>query len=119
MSGLHPLHAKTATGSAAAEDVLRGLIPLATHLVVSQLDAFSSRLSNAFLAMSEQSMDSREANLSFNAGQILKKCVCVLSFIVCRCRKSISPGSGSADFTQAIRKQSKYGNGCRSESDQL
>ncbi|MBC3927257.1 DUF1631 family protein [Undibacterium sp. CY21W] len=73
MSGLHPLHAKTATGSAAAEDVLRGLIPLATHLVVSQLDAFSSRLSNAFLAMSEQSMDSREANLSFNAGQILKK----------------------------------------------
>ncbi|MBK1889094.1 DUF1631 family protein [Undibacterium sp. 14-3-2] len=73
MSGLHPLHVKTATGSAAAEDVLRGLIPLATHLVVSQLDAFSSRLSNAFLAMSEQSMDSREANLSFNAGQILKK----------------------------------------------
>jgi len=73
MSGLHPLHTKTATGSASAEDVLRGLIPLATHLVVSQLDAFSSRLSNAFLALSEQSMDSREANLSFNAGQLLKK----------------------------------------------
>lgn len=73
MSGLHPLHTKTATGSASAEDVLRGLIPLAAHLVVSQLDAFSSRLSNAFLALSEQSMDSREANLSFNAGQLLKK----------------------------------------------
>lgn len=73
MSGLHPLHTKAATGSASAEDVLRGLIPLATHLVVSQLDAFSSRLSNAFLALSEQSMDSREANLSFNAGQLLKK----------------------------------------------
>ncbi|MCH8619622.1 DUF1631 family protein [Undibacterium sp. TS12] len=55
------------------DGVLRGLVPLANHLVASQIDAFSARLSNAFLALSEQSMDAREANLSFNAGQLLKK----------------------------------------------
>lgn len=55
------------------DGVLRGLVPLASHLVASQIDAFSARLSNAFLALSEQSMDAREANLSFNAGQLLKK----------------------------------------------
>ena len=53
--------------------VLRGLIPLANHLVASQIDAFSARLANAFLALSEQSMDAREASLSFGAGQLLKK----------------------------------------------
>ncbi|MFZ6771125.1 DUF1631 family protein [Undibacterium sp. SXout7W] len=53
--------------------ILRGLLPQLTHLVVSQLDAFSARLSNALLALSEQSMDAREANLSFSAGQLLKK----------------------------------------------
>ena len=53
--------------------ILRGLLPQVTHLVVSQLDAFSARLSNAMLALSEQSVDAREANLSFTAGQLLKK----------------------------------------------
>ena len=61
------------TAPQSRDAVLRGLIPLANHLVASQLDAFSARLSNAFLALSEQSMDAREANLSFNAGQLLKK----------------------------------------------
>ncbi len=54
-------------------EVLRGLTPLASHLTIAQLDAFSARLANALLAYSEQSMDSRVANLSFNAGQLLKK----------------------------------------------
>lgn len=61
-----------ATVMQSRDDVLRGLIPLANHMVASQIDAFSARLSNAFLALSEQSMDPREANLSFNAGQLLK-----------------------------------------------
>ncbi|MFZ6756672.1 DUF1631 family protein [Undibacterium sp. Ji50W] len=71
----NPVNKPTSTGPAlqSRDEVLRGLIPLATHLVVSQLDAFTARLSNAFLALSEHSMDPREANLSFNAGQLLKK----------------------------------------------
>ncbi|MFZ6770389.1 DUF1631 family protein [Undibacterium sp. Di26W] len=71
----NPVNKSTSTGPAlqSRDEVLRGLIPLATHLVVSQLDAFTARLSNAFLALSEHSMDPREANLSFNAGQLLKK----------------------------------------------
>ncbi|MFZ6862305.1 DUF1631 family protein [Undibacterium sp. Ji67W] len=54
-------------------EMLRGLTPLASHLTIAQIDAFSARLANALLAHSEQSMDSRIANLSFNAGQLLKK----------------------------------------------
>ncbi|MFZ6752232.1 DUF1631 family protein [Undibacterium sp. Dicai25W] len=54
-------------------EMLRGLTPLASHLTIAQVDAFSARLANALLAYSEQSMDSRIANLSFNAGQLLKK----------------------------------------------
>ncbi|MFZ6780848.1 DUF1631 family protein [Undibacterium sp. Ji83W] len=63
----------TGTVLQSRDAVLRALIPLANHLVASQIDAFSARLANAFLALSEQSMDAREANLSFNAGQLLKK----------------------------------------------
>lgn len=53
-------------------DVWHALIQQATHLTVAQLDAFSARLANAFLAASEQLSDAREANLNFNAGQLLK-----------------------------------------------
>ncbi|MBI3284794.1 MAG: DUF1631 family protein, partial [Burkholderiales bacterium] len=66
---------KPSSGNASAlpsSEVLRGLIPVATHLAVAQLDAFSARLANALLALSEQSVDAKEANLSFNAGQLLK-----------------------------------------------
>lgn len=70
-----PAHQPKPTGTVlqSRDAVLRALIPLANHLVASQIDAFSARLANAFLALSEQSMDAREANLSFNAGQLLKK----------------------------------------------
>jgi hypothetical protein len=53
-------------------DIWLALTQQATHLTVAQLDAFSARLANAFLAASEQLTDAREANLSFNAGQLLK-----------------------------------------------
>ncbi|MFZ6655310.1 DUF1631 family protein [Undibacterium sp. TJN19] len=82
-----------ATALQSRDEVLRGLIPLASHLVVSQLDAFSARLSNAFLALSEQSMDAREANLSFNAGQLLKKNSYAFYYIA------------SAGFETAFRKE--------------
>lgn len=73
MSTTATLTKPTGTVLQSRDAVLRGLIPLANHLVTSQIDAFSARLANAFLALSEQSMDAREANLSFNAGQLLKK----------------------------------------------
>lgn len=71
VSSSHKPASTTATPS--RDEVLRSLIPIAAHMVVSQVDAFSARLANALLAQSEQSMDAREANLSFNAGQLLKK----------------------------------------------
>ncbi|MBI3730590.1 MAG: DUF1631 family protein [Burkholderiales bacterium] len=73
MSTTATLTKPTGTVLQSRDAVLRALIPLANHLVASQIDAFSARLANAFLALSEQSMDAREANLSFNAGQLLKK----------------------------------------------
>ena len=54
-------------------ELVRGLMPLVSHLTIAQVDAFSARLANALLAFSEQTIDSRAANLSFNAGQLLKK----------------------------------------------
>ena len=53
-------------------DIWHALTQQATHLTVAQIDAFLARLANAFLAASEQASDSREANLSFHAGQLLK-----------------------------------------------
>lgn len=63
----------SAAASAANGELLSGLIPVAVQPVLAQLDAFSGRLSNAMLAVSEHSMDSREAMLCFHAGQLLKK----------------------------------------------
>ena len=53
-------------------DIWHVLVQQVTHLSVAQLDAFAARLSNAFLAASEQLSDAREANLTFNSGQLLK-----------------------------------------------
>lgn len=53
-------------------DVWQALIQQVTHLSVAQLDAFSARLANALYAASEQASDAKEANLNFNAAQLLK-----------------------------------------------
>lgn len=55
-----------------APGLLAELVALACHQAVAQLDAFGHRLANALLAVSEQSSDAREANLTFNSGQLLK-----------------------------------------------
>ncbi|MDO8651442.1 MAG: DUF1631 family protein [Undibacterium sp.] len=53
-------------------DVWHALIQQASHLTVAQIDAFVARLANALLAASEHVSDAKEANLSYNAGQLLK-----------------------------------------------
>jgi hypothetical protein len=53
-------------------EVWHVLVQQATHLSVAQIDAFAARLGNAFFAASEQISDAREANLTFNSGQLLK-----------------------------------------------
>ncbi|WP_394781013.1 DUF1631 family protein [Undibacterium sp.] len=53
-------------------EVLRALVTQASHLAVAQIDAFSARLANALFAASEQHADPKQANLSFNAAQLLK-----------------------------------------------
>ncbi|MCU6434754.1 DUF1631 domain-containing protein [Undibacterium sp. Jales W-56] len=72
MSSPSPDHRPTPKAPQARAEMLRALIPQATHLVVAQLDAFAARLANAFFAMSEQVSDAREASLSFNSAQLLK-----------------------------------------------
>ena len=73
MSQSTPPHAEQTGLNTPRPALLRGLIPLAHHETIAQVDAFASRLANALLAHSEQCMDSRIANLSFHAGQLLKK----------------------------------------------
>ncbi|MET3119628.1 hypothetical protein AAKU64_003869 [Undibacterium sp. GrIS 1.8] len=72
MSSQSPDYRQSQKAPLARAEILRALIPQATHLVVAQLDAFAARLANAFFAASEQVSDAREANLSFNSGQLLK-----------------------------------------------
>lgn len=53
-------------------EILQSLIPVAAGEANGQLDAFIIRLSDALLALSEQSTDSKTANLAFNSGNLLK-----------------------------------------------
>ncbi|MBX9869034.1 MAG: DUF1631 domain-containing protein, partial [Burkholderiaceae bacterium] len=64
--------ARVQTQSSVPGDVWHVLVQQVTHLSVAQIDAFAARLGNAFFAASEQIGDAREANLTFNSGQLLK-----------------------------------------------
>ncbi|MBC3934729.1 DUF1631 family protein [Undibacterium sp. CY7W] len=74
-----------------AGELLRALVPIVAHLVGAQIETMSVRLSAAFLALSETSQDSREANLSFHAGQLLKKNAYAFYYLV------------AADIEKALR----------------
>ncbi|HTD04646.1 DUF1631 family protein [Undibacterium sp.] len=64
--------AQKSSALSARGEILRGLAVQAAHLSVAQIDAFSARLANALFAASEQQADPKQANLSFNAAQLLK-----------------------------------------------
>ncbi|CAN5816602.1 DUF1631 domain-containing protein [soil metagenome] len=53
--------------------ILQGLVPIASHLVSSQLEAFSARLTEALFKLSDQSIRPEEASNGFQAYQLLKK----------------------------------------------
>ena len=53
-------------------ELLQSLGPLASRVINAQLVAFSVRLTDALMAVSEQSGDSKTANLCFNAANLLK-----------------------------------------------
>lgn len=67
-----PQMARVQTPSSVPGEVWHVLVQQVTHLSVAQIDAFAARLANAFFAASEQIADARDANLTFNAGQLLK-----------------------------------------------
>lgn len=53
--------------------ILQALVPIATHLVSSQLEAFSARLTDALFKLSDQTIRPEEASASFQAFQLLKR----------------------------------------------
>ena len=53
-------------------EILHSVVVVASRLVNSQLDTYAAKLSSALLASSEMATDSKEANLLFNAGNLLK-----------------------------------------------
>lgn len=53
--------------------MLQSLVPIATNLVSSQLEAFSSRLTDALFKISDQTLQPEEAANSFQACQLLKR----------------------------------------------
>ena len=64
--------ANKASSESRRGEILRGLLPLALNIASAQHDAFSVRLVDGLMKLSETSIDSREANLSFNVGNLLK-----------------------------------------------
>jgi len=53
--------------------MLQSLVPVATNLISSQLEAFSSRLTDALFKISDQTLQPEEAASSFEACQLLKR----------------------------------------------
>lgn len=53
--------------------MLQSLVPVATNLISSQLEAFSSRLTEALFKVSDQTVQPEEAAKSFQAYQLLKR----------------------------------------------
>ena len=53
--------------------VLQNMVPIATNLVASQLEAFSMRLSEELFRLSDQAIRLEEAKLSFEAHQLVKR----------------------------------------------
>ncbi|MDE2428900.1 MAG: DUF1631 family protein [Burkholderiales bacterium] len=53
--------------------ILQGLVPVATNLASSQLEAFTGRLTEALFKISDQTVRPEEAASSFQAYQILKR----------------------------------------------
>jgi hypothetical protein len=74
--------------------------------MLAQVDAFSGRLSNALLAHSESAHDSREASLSFGAGQLLKKNAYAYYYLVSASwkafRRETTVLSGKAPAVQSV-----------------
>ncbi|MDO8652736.1 MAG: DUF1631 family protein [Undibacterium sp.] len=71
-----PLHnsvKKSEFSSSSRLLILQGLVPIASHLVSSQLEAFSARLTEALFKLSDQTIRPEEAANSFHAYQLLKK----------------------------------------------
>lgn len=63
-------------------ELLRSLVSLASAAANPQLEAYAPRLAAALLLQSEQSADSKLANLSFNAANLLKKNAYPFYFLV-------------------------------------
>ncbi|MBR7793379.1 DUF1631 family protein [Undibacterium sp. FT147W] len=53
--------------------MLQSLVPVATNLISSQLEAFTSRLTDALFKISDQTLQPEEAASSFQACQLLKR----------------------------------------------
>lgn len=64
---------KAESSSAARLLVLQNMVPLATNLVSSQLEAFSTRLADQLFKLSDQAVRPEEAKVSYDAHQLLKR----------------------------------------------
>lgn len=64
---------KAETSNASRLLILQNMVPLATNLVASQLEAFSTRLADALFKLSDQAVRPDEAKISFEAYQLVKR----------------------------------------------
>lgn len=64
---------KAESSNAARLLILQNMVPLATNLVSSQLEAFSTRLADQLFKLSDQAVRPEEAKVSFEAHQLVKR----------------------------------------------
>ncbi|MFZ6816933.1 DUF1631 family protein [Undibacterium sp. Ji22W] len=64
---------KAESTSAARLLILQNMVPLATNLVSSQLEAFSTRLADQLFKLSDQAVRPEEAKVSYEAHQLVKR----------------------------------------------
>lgn len=72
--------AKPAPGTAQNE-ILHSLVSIASSAANTQIDQFGLRLADALMQFSDTSGDSKQASLSFNAANLLKKNVYAFHFV--------------------------------------
>lgn len=70
---LHNTTKKSEFSSSSRLLILQSLVPVATNRVSSQLEAFSTRLSEALFKISDQTVRPEEASTSFQSYQLLKR----------------------------------------------
>ena len=74
-------------------EVMSSLVAIALSTTSAQLEQFAHRLSDAMLKQSETNVESKEASLHFNSGNLLKKNAYAFHYLASsKLKAALTPG---------------------------